>query len=66
MITANITQASPLESYMTIDEWREQGRDEERRKLQTGILNLKRVKTPDDVIAQAFSLPIEQVRAIHA
>jgi hypothetical protein len=32
----------------------------------TAVVKLKREKTPDEVIARAFSLPIEQVRAIHA
>jgi hypothetical protein len=46
---------------------REEAAEDAREQLtRTAVVNLKREKTPDEVIARAFSLPIEQVRAIHA
>jgi hypothetical protein len=43
------------------------GREDARQQItRSTVINLKREKTPDEVIARALSLPIEQVREIHA
>ncbi|MDR0936265.1 MAG: hypothetical protein LBM98_06260 [Oscillospiraceae bacterium] len=49
------------------DEAMNKGRLEERRDLtRSAIIGFKQEKTPDEVIARVFNIPVEQVREIHA
>jgi hypothetical protein len=48
------------------EEAAEDAREQERLKWHQGIIKMKQAQLPDEEIAGFFSLPVEQVRAIHA
>jgi hypothetical protein len=80
MVNSNTVHASILENYMTVEEIREQARQEEHDKWQEerdkwqeerdkwlqSIIKMKQAKLSDETIAEFFNLTIEQVRDIQA